>query len=157
MEGERFDMLTPSLSRGATSRRRLLAGAALGGLLPTLGAPLVQATHVGCKDIGEWCRNGRGCCSGRCRNKRCTAHNVETCTAIQIFCRTSTIDCAAGGNSCLSLRTAGSASFCAANGTSIECTKDRHCVKALGSAGAARIDFTGCSTAGTRCAHPCAT
>jgi hypothetical protein len=157
MEGERFDMLARSLSRAATSRRRVLAGVALGGLLTTIGAPRVQATHFGCLDVGDHCKRARQCCSGRCKNHTCQAHNVGTCTATQNFCRTSTIDCGAGGNSCLCLRTTGGASFCAANGTSIECAKDRQCVAALGSAGAACVDFTGCSNAGSRCAAPCST
>jgi hypothetical protein len=155
MEGELFDGLTRAFSRAATSRRGLLAGAALGSLVTAFGAPRVEATHFGCKDVGERCRKGRNCCSGRCKNKHCVGHNAGTCTAAQNFCATDAHACGAGGNTCLCLRTTGGANFCASNGTLTTCTKDRECVKALGSADAACVDFTGCSTAGTRCALPC--
>src|SRR5215203_3141843 len=78
MDGELFDELTRSISSAATSRRRLLAGVALGSLLTATGASRVQATPFRCKDVGAPCRRGRSC-SGRCGGPNgsttCSAHD----------------------------------------------------------------------------------
>jgi hypothetical protein len=160
MDAERFDALTLALTGAACSRRRLLRGAAgssLAMLAAALGVPKVGATHVGCKHVGTRCTKSGQCCSGRCRHNRCKAHDVGTCTATQNFCTSSTATCGAGGTSCGCTRTTGGASFCAQNGTQTTCTTDRECVEALGSPGAACVDFTGCTPGGSRCAIPCTT
>jgi len=87
MDGELFDELTRSISSAVTSRRRLLAGVALGSLLTATGASRVQATAFRCKDVGAPCRRGRSCCSGRCGgpngSKTCSAHDPGICLTNQ--------------------------------------------------------------------------
>jgi hypothetical protein len=159
MEPERFDALTRSLRSAASSRRRLLAGASLGALLTALAARRVPATHFDCRHVGVRCKRNDQCCSGRCRGKvgrkTCRAHHEGTCTAAQLFCKTGTAACGAGGTSCNCGRTTGGAMFCAQGGTKIKCTTDRQCEQEISAPGAACV--AGCGTLVATCAYPCET
>ena len=70
MDGQRFDGLARAMAGGAPRRGalRLLAGAALAGVLGAAGAGDAAA---GCFQKGRRCRYDRQCCSGRCREGEC--------------------------------------------------------------------------------------
>src|SRR5437762_1680890 len=96
MENQRFDDLTRSLRRAAASRRRLLMSAAVGGLVTALAVSRAEAAPVACRPVGAHCKRGGQCCSARCKNHKCRAHDVGTCTAAQNFCTTGTHACGGG-------------------------------------------------------------
>ncbi len=149
MDADRFDALTRTLTSGGTSRRRLLtrlAGSAVGTIAAALGVAEADALHYPCRHVGKPCKRNSQCCSGLCRGPRdrktCRAHHVGTCTINQNTCTNFTAICA--GGACQCYRTTGGASFCASpadQGCKV-CTTDAQCVRKLGIAGSACVDFT---------------
>ena len=160
MDVQHFDAITKAW--GSMPRRRLLrglAGSALGVLPVTLGAAQTGATHFGCLDVGQHCKDQSQCCSGRCKRHRCRAHNVGRCTAAKDFCLTGKATC--GGGSCFCYPTTGGANFCSqGSGICMACSKDAQCAVALNSPSAACVESNhgSCSCSGgfaTFCALPC--
>ena len=161
MDTDRFDALTRSLFGAASSRRRLLtsvAGIAVGSLAVTLGFAEAEATDVTCLHVGKRCKSKSQCCSSRCKNGRCRAHNVGRCTTAKDACVTGTVGC--GGGSCLCYPTTGGANFCSSGGgLCMACTTDSECADALNAPGAACVvsNHGNCSCTGSTnfCALPC--
>jgi hypothetical protein len=164
MDGSRFDALTRSLTRAARSRRQVLtgvAGSALVTLVSALGFAEVGATHFGCLHVGERCTDKSQCCSNRCKDRRCRAHNVGRCKAAKNVCVTGKYGC--GDGSCYCWRTNGGANYCGGNVSTdrvcMACTTDAECAAALDTPGAACIDLSGgcseCPSSTTLCAKPC--
>ena len=166
MDGELFDELTRSISSAATSRRRLLAGVALGSLLTATGASRVQATHFRCKDLGAPCRRGRSCCSGRCGgpngSKTCSAHDPGICLTSQDTCAQGangnlcgTTGATTGTTLCSCFITTGGASFCSGVSACTDCTKDRQCEISHGKGAACAVCADCPNPHHTACAQRC--
>ena len=164
MDGPRFDALTRSLTGEARSRRQVLtglAGTALATLATALRLSEAGATHFGCLHVGEHCKDKSQCCSNRCKDGRCRAHNVGRCKAAKNVCVTGKYGC--GEGSCYCWRTTGGANFCGGNVSTdrvcMACTTDAECAAALDTPGAACIDLSGgcseCPGSTTLCAKPC--
>jgi hypothetical protein len=165
MDAERFDALTRSLSAPSGSRRRLLTGVAglvLGSLAATLGLTPAEATHFGCRHVGERCKRDRQCCSSRCKGRTCQAHHTDTCVAAPADSGLCNNAATCANDNCFCATTTGGAGYCS-NGSfgcvDPPCTTDRDCERATGIKGAACIECSPtsvCSTTGGRsCATPC--
>lgn len=176
MDPYRFDAVTRGLS-GLASRRAMVLGLVGAGLgwsgasLPDAVAarkrkrrkrrntrPQVRLNAFGCVDVGGFCQSDAQCCSNRCREQTCRAHDDGGCaagfqdgscsdTGTNVGCTTS------GGNPegrCNT--TTGNGAFCTASGGCYPCTKDIEC-EAVQGPGAACIRCTKCvETGGTSCA-----
>jgi hypothetical protein len=142
MDVDRFDALTRSLVGATPSRRRLLtavAGSGLGALATALGFAEADATHFGCRHVGSGCRRSRQCCSSRCQNKQCQAHDAGICTAADDACGPNSKKCgqlSTGERLCECFVTTGGASFCGGYGRTVDCTKDKQCEAEFGSGAA---------------------
>ena len=180
MDADRFDTLTRSLTRAASSRRRLLtriARGALGGAAATLGLSVTEATHFDCRHVGIACTRTRQCCSGICRGpqgkKTCRAHGAGTCKQGEPgICTAPQPELATCNNDadCGCVVTTGGSSFCGdffvPSGCGKACTdcavckRDADCVRKGFPPGSACAPFSagrcaGICESGTKCVVPC--
>jgi hypothetical protein len=149
MDGERFDAWAKALLVGRASRRgalRLLveggAGTALLISMETSGIPRGALAQIDCRPVGQSCRRGRRCCSGRCsrrrgrKRKRCRAVPGQgTCTIRDNVCAGVEVGCN-GDPTCACYVTTAGTSFCAEDGTACQeggiCTTNAICEAVLG-------------------------
>lgn len=143
MDDRRFDALVRTLVTGPASRRaalRLLAGGALGGLLPSLGVREAAAGCAGtlacpagdctgckgtvcgphqkcCRPHDAVCTNKSQCCSGRCRIPKGKSRGRCKCTVGTAPCGTT--GCCAANQACVD-QASGTCGQCLA-GTSESC------------------------------------
>jgi hypothetical protein len=161
MDGESFDAVVQRAAVAASRRGVLragvgaLAGVALGAVGTALGFAGTEATHVGCRHIGDRCKRATQCCSGICERKngqrRCTAHNSGGCTAQFDGCKGLVVGCGTAG---FCFRTTGKASFCGGpGGDCVDCTKDVDCQEKYGDGAACVVceDCVGNGSNGTAC------
>jgi hypothetical protein len=164
MDSRCFEAIVRSFGTGATSRRdalRVLAGAALVGLLARFGADGAGAQGA-CLDNGQRCGGELGtCCSGFCKRKRGTnkrfcrpAPGQGTCTIEQDACVDgSTCN---GDSQCRCSVTTRGQSFCGGGGTCTDCTGDAKCEKLTGR-GSKCVQCPNCFGFNTLCRPPCPT
>jgi len=163
MDGELFDELTRSISSAATSRRRLLAGVALGSLLTATGASRVQATPFRCKDVGTPARRAAAAAPAGAEDRTGARPARRTIRASASQTRTpgaqgangnlcGTTGATTGTTLCTCSVTTGGASFC---GGGSACTDDRQCEVSHGK-GAACVVCEDCpNPKRTACAKRC--
>jgi len=160
-----FDKLAQSLVSDNLSRQqalRLVGGALLGGVLGLLGSESAYATHFECRHVGARCKRRSQCCSGRCRNGRCRAHNTGTCPTQQDFCATATNCTPEGGTTaCKCFQTTGGARYCGGQYVCFACTEDTFCEEQLGPGAACVVNCPGSfcrgqgQTSAAHCMGPC--
>lgn len=160
-----FDVLARSLASDNLSRRqalKLVGGALLGSMLGLLGSETAYATHFGCRHVGNRCRRGSQCCSGRCRKGRCRAHNTGNCPAQQDPCPSTTSCTPEGGSTaCTCFQTTGGARFCGGSFVCFACTEDTFCEQQLGRGAACVVNCPGSFCRGqgqssaAHCMGPC--
>ena len=173
MDKHRSDFLTHTLS-SVPSRRDVLRGlAAIGiGLGAAPRTTPVEATHFGCRHVGERCKRAGQCCSSQCRGpqgqKTCRAHGTGTCNQkIAGLCTNPDVTSITCNNrsDCGCFRTTAGSNFCGElfpPSECVECTKDADCV-ALGlPAGSACAPVSagrcaGLCASGMACLYPCGT
>lgn len=137
MDQHRFDALITTLATEPRSRRgalRLIASAALAGLLAHAGIGAPAAEAAACKQNGRPCRNGNQCCSGLCTGKR----DRKKCRPApgQGTCTIETNTCVIGGQAavcdpgltgtCSCFRRPNGAAFCA-DTTTFDCLPCAQC------------------------------
>jgi hypothetical protein len=101
MEDERFDMLARSLSRAASSRRRLLSGVAgsgLGALAAVLG--ITEAGARRCKKRQRSCTKGEQCCGHKKGKTACKPLAETICDHGDRCCGLAGASCPNGGCDC---------------------------------------------------------
>jgi len=153
MDGQSFDAVVQRVAQMASRRGVLRAG--VGALALTLGFAEAEATHFGCRHVGERCKRASQCCSGICKHHKCRAHDKGICKAGQDSCGGGLVTCgAAPGVICTCMVTTGKASFCGLNdATASTCSRDEECVTAKGE-GAACVVCGGATYCVPRCPAP---
>jgi hypothetical protein len=163
LDATRFDAMTKAWT--LAPRRRVLGGlvgVSVATGLRRLGVRDAEANHFDCRHVGEPCRRGRNCCSGRCRgpkgSKTCSAHHMGICLTSQDTCAqgaNGNLCGTTGATICSCFITTGGASFCSGTSACTDCAKDRQCEDTHGK-GAACVVCEDCPNANrTACARRC--
>jgi hypothetical protein len=141
MNASHIDRLSRSLAtrtgrRGAV-QRLALAAVGIGGV--AMGSEPAMARHrkhrvkrnaFGCVNVGNYCRTDDQCCSHRCQDHTCRAHDTGRCKTGQRDqnCGGKDVACVGGlGNRGVCETTTGKAPYCASSVYCVECATDKDC------------------------------